>query len=87
MDFQLSAVFTGATASMSVGAGPSVNVVWERFPLSLWPPPRLCPFFPNQAALEGFLQSGLRNRIREPEGTSSPVLHFGGSPGCLSVPQ
>ena len=30
MDFQLSAVFTDATASMSVVAGPSVNVARER---------------------------------------------------------
>ena len=28
--FQLLAVFTDATASMSVVAGPSVNVAWER---------------------------------------------------------
>ena len=28
--FQLFAVFTDATASMSVVAGPSVNVAWER---------------------------------------------------------
>ena len=43
----------------------------------LWP---LAAFFPNQAALEGFLQLGLRNRIALLGGTGSPVLHFGGSP-------
>ena len=37
-------------------------------------------FFPNQAALEGFLQAGLRNRIGLLGGTGSPILHFGGSP-------
>ena len=37
-------------------------------------------FFPNQAALEGFLQVGLRNRKGKLGGTGSPVLHFGGSP-------
>ena len=33
-----------------------------------------CDFthFPNQAALEGFLQSGLRNRIGQIGGTGSP---------------
>ena len=30
--------------------------------------------FPNQAALEGFLQFGLRNRIGQPGGIGSPGL-------------
>ena len=37
-------------------------------------------FFPNQAALDGFLQVGLRNRIGKLGGTGSPILHVDGSP-------
>ena len=40
----------------------------------------LTVFFRNQAALEGFLQFGLRNRIGLVGGTGSPRPRFGGSP-------
>ena len=41
--------------------------------VKLWRPACCeCVFFPNQAALEGFLQSGLRNRIGWLGGTGSP---------------
>ena len=44
---------------------------------------------PNQAALEGFLQSGLRNRIGELGGTGSPGMCWmvpRTVSECLSVP-
>ena len=41
------------------------------------------PVFPNQGALEGFLQFGLRNRIGWAGGNRFPQATFGGSPGVF----
>ena len=82
----ISGIISGMSTPRDVFERVNFTKAAQRTRLVFWRS-RYDQFFPNQAALEGFLQVGLRNRIGQLGGTGSPVLHFGGSPRCLSVPQ